>query len=95
VGNFKQDSRRDSSNPQKHQNNSSATSPKIPSHDNVRYVLDPHDENVWADHILKLAKNPHESERMGKNGNKLLKTRYTQDNMYQKIIKLYDDVLKL
>jgi len=30
----------------------------------------------------------------GKNGNKLLKTRYTQDNMYQKIIKLYDDVLK-
>lgn len=65
----------------------------IVSHEKTGYVLDPNDENIWAEHILKLAKNPQESERMGKNGNELLKTKYNQDLMYEKVMKMYNDVL--
>jgi len=65
----------------------------IVSHGKTGYVLDPNDENVWAEHILKLAKNPQESERIGKNGNELLKTKYNQNLMFEKIMKMYNDVL--
>jgi len=64
----------------------------IVSHGKTGYVLDPNDENIWAEHILKLTKNPQESERMGKNGNELLKTKYNQDLMFEKIMKMYNKV---
>ena len=55
--------------------------------------MDPNDENIWAEHIIKLIKNYQESQKMGKKGNEVLKTKYNQDIMYEKLIKMYNDVL--
>jgi glycosyltransferase involved in cell wall biosynthesis len=63
-------------------------------HGSTGYVLNPHDEKIWAEHILKLARNPQNSKKMGKNGNQFLKTKYSQDKMYQKIIKMYEDIIR-
>jgi len=63
----------------------------IVSHGKTGFVLEPHDEKVWAEHILKLIKNPQESGIMGKNGNELLKTKYNQDLMFEKIMKMYNE----
>ena len=57
-------------------------------------VIDPHNEKRWADAIIRLIKNPQESEIMGKNGNEILRTKYTQKLFYENIIKMYNDVLK-
>lgn len=65
----------------------------IVSHENTGFVLEPHNEKVWAEHILKLIKNPQESEIMGKNGNELLKTKYNPDIMFEKIMEMYNNVL--
>jgi len=54
------------------------------------FVLDPHDETVWAECILKLIKNPSETLEMGQEGNKLLADFYGQDLMYDKIIEMYE-----
>lgn len=65
----------------------------IISHEKTGYVLDPYDENVWSEYILKITKNPEKSSVMGKNGNDLLKTTYGEGSMYQNIIKMYSEVL--
>ncbi len=65
----------------------------IIEHKKTGYVLNPDDENIWAEHIIKLVRNHQESEKMGKNGNSVLKTKYNQDCMYEKLIKMYNDVL--
>ena len=56
-------------------------------------VIDPHNERKWADAIIGLIKNPLESERMGKNGNDLLKAKYSQELFYERLVKMYKDVL--
>ena len=65
----------------------------IITHGETGYILDPYDEKIWAKHILKLAINSLESEKMGKKGNQVLKTKYSQKLFYEKIIKMYNDVL--
>jgi len=65
----------------------------IVSHGENGFVLDPHNENQWADCFLRIIKNSQEASEMGKNGNKLL-TMYGQESMYQKIIKMYSDIIK-
>ena len=65
----------------------------IVSHESTGYILDAHDEKVWAEYLLKLIENPKKSEIMGKNGLDLLKSTYHQELMYQNIIKMYNDVL--
>ena len=58
------------------------------------YVLDPHDEKAWADALLGMARDQDRATSMGKNGHGLLSEKYSQDSMYQKIIKMYQAVLK-
>ena len=65
----------------------------IIEHKKTGYVLESNDENSWAEHIIKLLRNHQESQKMGKNGNEVLKTKYNQDVMYEKLIKMYNDVL--
>ena len=65
----------------------------IITHGETGFILDPYDEKIWAEHILKLANNPLESDRMGKKGNDILKTKYNQELFYERIIKMYNDVL--
>jgi len=64
----------------------------IISHEETGFVLSPTDEKEWAEHILKLIKNPQESQRMGKNGNHILKTEYNQELFYKRMLKMYNDV---
>lgn len=65
----------------------------IINHKETGFVLDSNDEKVWAEHILRLVKNPQESQTMGGNGNQILETKYSQELFYERIIKMYNDVL--
>ena len=56
-------------------------------------VVDPHDENKWADSIIALIKNPEISNKMGKQGNQTLQAKYNQKIFYDKLIKMYNDIL--
>ena len=67
---------------------------EIINHEETGFVLNPNDEKEWAEYILKLIKNPQESQKMGRNGNQILKTKYSQELFYENIIKMYNDVLK-
>ncbi|MDE1766188.1 MAG: glycosyltransferase family 4 protein [Thaumarchaeota archaeon] len=66
----------------------------IVSHQESGFVIDPRDENQWAEHFLQIIKNPQQASKMGENGNKTLVTTYSQDLMYQKIINMYEQVVK-
>jgi glycosyltransferase involved in cell wall biosynthesis len=65
----------------------------IISHEETGFVLNPNNEKDWAEHILKLIKNPQESQRMGENGNHILKTEYNQEIFYERILKMYSEFL--
>jgi len=56
------------------------------------YVMDPHDEKAWADCIIKILQNPELAKKMGEKGRKVLDTKYTQEIMYEKLIKMYNHV---
>lgn len=66
----------------------------IITHKKTGYLLDPYDEKLWAEYILKLAKNQDEAKIIGKNGNELLKTKYNSEQTYEKIMSMYSVVLK-
>jgi len=65
----------------------------IVSHGKTGYVLESKEEE-WAQRLLYLINNPTESEQMGKNGNRLFKTEYNLDIMYEKIIKMYQVIIE-
>lgn len=67
----------------------------IVSHKQNGLVLDPHDENIWAKSMLELIHDPEMSSKMGESANQLLKTRYSQDALYKKIIEMYNATVKL
>ena len=66
----------------------------IVSNGTTGYVLDPHDEKAWARAILDIVKNPGWSARAGQNGYHILADKYSQESMYQKVIKMFEDVLQ-
>ena len=66
---------------------------EIITHKETGFVLDPYDEKAWAEHILQLIKEPQKSQIMGKNGNTVLKTKYTQEVFYENLVKMYNSVL--
>ena len=66
----------------------------IVSHGETGFVLNPNDEDEWAEHILKLIDNNQKSDIMGKNGNLILKTKYNQNIMFDKLIEMYNDLVK-
>ena len=53
------------------------------------FVLDPYDEKSWAEHLLKLIKNPNQALEMGREGSKLLAGLFNQDLMFSKILEMY------
>jgi len=59
------------------------------------YVVDPHDEKAWAECIVKILQNPDVAEKMGAKGKNVLDTKYTQDSMYEKLEKMYNEVLEI
>ncbi len=56
------------------------------------YLIDPHDEKKWAEKIISLIKEPQTSQKMGENGHHTLE-KYSQKLFYERIIKMYNQVL--
>jgi len=65
----------------------------IVSHEKNGYLLDPHDEVEWANAMIQLIENPEKSITLGTEGRNLLEKSYSTDEMYEKILKMYDDVI--
>jgi glycosyltransferase involved in cell wall biosynthesis len=57
-------------------------------------VIDPSDEQKWADSIIQLIKNPDEANTMGQNGYETLKKKYTEQIFYQNLIEMYKTIIK-
>jgi len=66
----------------------------IVSHGTTGYVLDSHDDAIWAEYLLRMSSNLQESSIMGKNGNKTLDSLYSEQLMSQKIIEMYSNAIK-
>ena len=66
----------------------------IVSHGETGFVLNPNDEDEWAEHIMKLIDNNQKSDIMGKNGNRILETKYNQNIMFEKLIEMYNNLVK-
>lgn len=67
----------------------------IVSHEENGFVLDPYNENQWANYFLRIIENTQETTKMGQNGNQLLKTKYSQESMYEQIVNMYSKTLKM
>ena len=65
----------------------------IVSHNETGYVLDPHDEVVWAKKMLELIKNPEISMRMGQLAKERLENNYSMQKMYEKILQMYENFI--
>jgi len=57
------------------------------------FVLDPHNETIWADYIVKLIEDVDKSLEMGKAGCNLLVQSFNQDLMYNKILEMYNSCI--
>lgn len=55
-------------------------------------VLDPHDEKSWAQALLDTIKEQARAATLGQNGYQRLEKEYSQESMYQKLIKMYQEV---
>ncbi|MGH2612907.1 MAG: glycosyltransferase, partial [Rhabdochlamydiaceae bacterium] len=66
----------------------------IVSHKSTGFVLDPHSEEAWAEHLLELTQDIQLAAKMGQNGYHLLEMSYSQDNMIDKILTMYKSVLR-
>ncbi|HSB57688.1 MAG TPA: glycosyltransferase family 4 protein [Nitrosopumilaceae archaeon] len=64
----------------------------IISHGQTGYVLDPHDENLWAEYLLKILTDSREAKIMGQNGHRLL-GKFSEESLYKQIIEMYEEVL--
>jgi len=58
------------------------------------FVVDPFDKKLWSKALKELIENPSKSNSMGEKGYKMLQEKYNQDLMYQKLEKMYHDVLE-
>ncbi len=56
------------------------------------FVLDPHDEKAWARCLVDMIKNPSQASVIGQNGYQRLMTSYNQESMYEKVVKMYQEV---
>ena len=54
------------------------------------FVLDPHDETMWVEYIVKLIEDVDKSLEMGKAGSNLLVQSFNQELMYDKILEMYN-----
>lgn len=63
----------------------------IVSHKKTGFVLNPNNEDDWAEAILELINNLEFSSEMGMVGRKELEEKYNTSDMYKKIIKLYQE----
>jgi glycosyltransferase involved in cell wall biosynthesis len=58
------------------------------------YVLDPHDEKIWANCMINMIKNQNQSTTIGQNGYQRLVREYSQKSTCEKITNMYLETLK-
>jgi len=58
------------------------------------FVVDPFDEELWGKALKEVIENPSKSDSMGEKGYKMLQEKYNQDLMYQKLEKMYHNILE-
>jgi len=63
----------------------------IVSHKKTGFVLNPNNEDDWAEAILELINNFEFSSEMGMVGRKVLEEKYNINDMYKKILQLYQE----
>jgi len=63
------------------------------SHKKTGLILDPHSGQEWADAMLELSKKPDEATHMGIAGKELLEKEHSLDKMYEKIIRMYNEII--
>ena len=58
------------------------------------YVLDPHNEVEWTNTMIDLIENPEKAVNLGCTGFKELEEKYSLQQMYEKIIKMYENIFQ-
>jgi glycosyltransferase involved in cell wall biosynthesis len=53
------------------------------------FLINPNDEKEWAEKIILIIKDPEISNKMGREGNKVLKEKYNQELFYKNLLKMY------
>jgi len=53
------------------------------------FLINPNDEKKWAEKIISIIKDPEISNKMGREGNKVLKEKYNQELFYKNLLKMY------
>ncbi len=66
----------------------------IVTHGVTGYVLDPFDGTSWADCFLDIIKDQENAARLGRNGKNLLREKYSQKSMYEKINSMYEQYVR-
>lgn len=54
------------------------------------FTINSDNENAWAEKIIQIIKDPEIANEMGRQGNKTLKERYSQESFYQNIKRMYE-----
>jgi len=57
------------------------------------FVISPHNEKEWAEALIKIIKNPENSNRMGQSGRELLEDKYNIQKMLKGILEMYKNVI--
>ena len=55
------------------------------------FLINPNDEKEWAEKIISIIKDPEISNKMGREGNKVLKEKYNQELFYENLLKMYNE----
>lgn len=58
------------------------------------FLIEPFNEEKWAEQILKCIQNFDQTNKMGINGKEVFDKQYNTTNLYKKIIKMYESVIK-
>ena len=66
----------------------------IVSNNESGFVIGKDDHTSWSEHLCELIKNPEHSHKMGIIGNELLKSRYSDQKFYEKLMEMYQQVVK-
>ena len=56
------------------------------------YVIDAQDSSAWADRMVECIKDSEKTSQMGDNGLVVLESRYGQESMYEKVVRMYGSV---
>lgn len=66
----------------------------IAFHEKTGYLIEPHSEKMWAKFIEEIIKNPKIANEMGDAGRRVLDEGYSIDDMKNKVIAMYNQVIE-